>query len=97
MAPHIAEEMWSTLGHSESLAYEPWPQYDAEYTREEIVEMPIQVNGRVRSHLVAPVSAAQEELEQAALADERVRRHLEGLSVRKVIVVPRRLISIVAS
>jgi len=77
------------------LAYEPWPAFDEKYTREDTVELPIQINGRLRSRLVASISASNEELESAALADVKVRRHLEGGTVRKVIIVPRKLINIV--
>jgi leucyl-tRNA synthetase len=96
LAPHIAEEMWQALGHAGSLAYEPWPSFDETYTREDTVELPIQINGRLRSRLVASASAGRGELESAALADPKIRRHLEGSAVRKVIVIPGRLINIVA-
>jgi leucyl-tRNA synthetase len=95
LAPHLAEELWQALGHPDSLAYEPWPLFDEKYTREDTVEMPIQINGRLRSRLVASVSAAKEELEQAALADSKVRKYIEGTTVKKVIVVPSKLINIV--
>jgi len=95
LAPHLAEELWKALGHDGSLAYEPWPAFDERYTREDTVELPIQINGRLRSRLVASVSSTREELESAALADPRVRKHIEGGTVRKVIVVPRKLINIV--
>jgi leucyl-tRNA synthetase len=97
LAPHLAEELWQALGHTKSLAYEPWPAYDDRYIREDTVEIPIQINGRLRSRLVVPLSAGKAELETAALADPRVKKHLEGSAVRKVIIVPRKLINIVAS
>jgi leucyl-tRNA synthetase len=97
LAPHLAEELWQALGHAESLAFEPWPACDERYIHEDTVEMPIQINGRLRSRLVVPLSVSKEELETAALADPRVRKYLEGSTVRKVIVVPRKLINIVIS
>ena len=97
MAPHLSEELWQVLGHKDSLAYEPWPEYDEEFTREQSIEYPIQVNGRLRGHLTAPVSAGNEELEQAALADAKVQRYIEGSTVRKIIIVPGKLINIVVS
>jgi leucyl-tRNA synthetase len=97
LAPHLAEELWQALGHAGSLAYEPWPACNEKYIREDTVEMPIQINGRLRSRLVVPLSTSKEELETAALADHKVRRYLEGGTVRKVIVVPRKLINIVVS
>jgi leucyl-tRNA synthetase len=97
MAPHICEELWLILGHKESLAYEPWPEYDERFTREQTVEYPIQVNGRLRSRLTTPASATEEDLKQAALADAKVQRYIEGSTVRKIIVVSGKLINIVVS
>jgi leucyl-tRNA synthetase len=97
MAPHIAEELWQALGHSESIAYAAWPAFDPKYIRESTIEIPIQINGRVRGRITASVNASNSELEQAALADPKIRRYLEGSSVRKVIVVPGKLISVVVS
>ncbi len=95
LAPHLTEELWQALGHTRSLAYEPWPAFDEKYTREDTVEMPIQINGRLRSRVVVSISATKEELELSALADAKVRKHLEGASIRKVIIVPNKLINIV--
>jgi leucyl-tRNA synthetase len=97
LAPHLAEELWQVLGHAESLAYEPWPAFDEKYTREDTIELPIQINGRLRSRLVASISASNADLEAAALADAKVRRHIEGGTVRKVIIIPRKLINIVVN
>ncbi len=95
LAPHIAEELWRALGHRESLAYAPWPDFQEKYTREETIELPIQINGRVRSRVVASVSASREELKKMALADPKVSRYLENSSVQRVIIVPNKLINIV--
>ncbi len=95
LAPHIAEELWQVLGHAESLAYAPWPGFDETYTREDTIEMPIQINGRVRGRVIVPSSADKEELERAARADPKVRKYIEGSTVRKVIIVPKKLINIV--
>jgi leucyl-tRNA synthetase len=97
LAPHLAEELWQALGHEETLAFEPWPAFDERFTREDTIEMPIQINGRLRSRLIAPASATKEELESAALSDAKVVKHIAGTTVRKVIVVPKKLINIVAS
>jgi leucyl-tRNA synthetase len=97
LAPHIAEEMWQALGHRESLAYKPWPQFEEQYTREDVVELPIQINGRVRSRLLAAVSSSRDELERAALSDAKVKKYIEGRAVGKVIVVPNKLINIVVN
>jgi leucyl-tRNA synthetase len=97
LAPHVAEELWQILGHGETLAYEPWPNHDERYTREDTVEVPVQVNGRLRGRLVAPAGASREELEKAALADPKVQRYIGDSPVRKVIVVPGKLINIVVA
>jgi len=95
MAPHLSEELWQALGHADSLAYEPWPAFDPKYVEESVIEMPIQINGRVRGHVSVPINATNKEMEQAALTDPRVKRYLDGSSIRKVIVVPKKLINIV--
>jgi leucyl-tRNA synthetase len=96
MAPHISEELWQALGHSQSLAYAPWPVFDPKYIQESVVEIPVQINGKIRGRLTVSVSATEEEAKQAALQDPKVKKHLEGYSVRKVIVIPKKLINIVA-
>ncbi len=95
LAPHMAEELWQVLGHSELLAYAPWPQFDETFTREDTIEMPIQINGRIRGRVIVPTSAGKDELEQAALLEPRVRKYIDGSTVRKIIVVPKKLINIV--
>jgi leucyl-tRNA synthetase len=97
MAPHISEELWQALGHSESLFYAPWPTFDPKYVEESVIEIPIQINGRVRSRISVAADATSSEIERIALADARIKKHWEGRSVRKVIVVPKKLINIVVS
>jgi leucyl-tRNA synthetase len=94
-APHLAEELWRALGNNGTLAYEPWPPYDPELTKAEEIEVPVQVNGKVRARLKVPAGIDNAALEQTALADAGVRAHLEGKKVRKVIVVPQKLVNIV--
>jgi leucyl-tRNA synthetase len=94
-APHIAEELWQALGHTQTLAYEPWPQYDPALTKEETIEIPVQVNGKVRVRLDVPEGLGEAELERRALADERVKEQIAGKQVRKVIAKPGRMVSIV--
>jgi leucyl-tRNA synthetase len=94
-APHVAEELWSKLGHDGSLAHGPFPQADEQYLVEDTVEYPIQVNGKVRSRVVVSASAAQEEIKAAALAEEKIAELVAGGEPRKVIVVPGRLVNIV--
>ncbi len=96
MAPHISEELWQALGHAESAAYAPWPVFDSRHTREATIDIPVQINGRVRGRIVVPAGAAEDEIKQAALSDIKIKKHLEGRALRKVILVPGKLVSIVA-
>ena len=95
-APHIAEELWSALGHADSLAYAPWPAFDPALVKKDTVEIPIQVMGKLRHRIEVPAGLEADELEQAALADPRVQELLEGKQLVKTIVKPGRLINFVA-
>jgi leucyl-tRNA synthetase len=95
LCPHIAEELWSLLGHAEILAYAPFPRADDRYLVAETVEYPIQVNGKVRSRITVPVDAPSERVQELALAEEKVAALVDGKTPRKVIVVPGRLVNIV--
>lgn len=95
LTPHLAEELWSRLGHGPTLVHGPFPEADEQYLVEDTVEYPIQFNGKVRSRVVVPASAEQDEVRAAALADERIVAALDGGEPRKVIVVPGRLVNIV--
>ncbi|MHA8262810.1 leucine--tRNA ligase [Lactobacillaceae bacterium Melli_B3] len=97
ITPHIAEELWSKCGHDESIAYEPWPAYDETKLVEDTVQMPVQVNGKVRTHIKVSRDADKDAIEDQALADETVKEHVDGKTVRKVIVVPGKIINIVAN
>jgi len=95
--PHLSEECWSHLG-GEGLCYHaPWPEVDPAMLIEDEVTLPIQVNGKRRSELTAPKDISKDEAEKLALADDAIIRAIDGLTVRKVIVVPGRIINIVAS
>ncbi len=96
LTPHIAEELWARLGHTTSLAYGPFPVADERYLIKDSVEYPIQVNGRVRSRVTVAAAAGTDEVEAAALADAKVVELLAGRAPRKVIVVPGRLVNVVA-
>ncbi|WP_300012714.1 leucine--tRNA ligase [Pseudonocardia sp.] len=95
LTPHIAEELWSRLGHGDSLAYAPFPVADERYLVADTVEYPIQVNGKVRSRVTVPADASAGDVEAAALADPKVVAALDGAAPRKVIVVPGRLVNVV--
>ena len=105
-APHVAEELWSKLDRasppasplmSVPLAYQPWPSFDPALLVEEILEIPVQVNGKLRDRVKVPAQATNQEMEEAALASERVQSFIVGKTVKKVIVVPRKLVNIAAS
>lgn len=94
-APHIAEELWQALGHNQSLAYEKWPEYDEGMIKTSEIEVPLQINGKVRAKVVVAADANQEQLEQAARNHERITELLEGKQIVKAIVVPGRLVNFV--
>ena len=94
-APHIAEELWSLFGHKESIAYAHFPEYVEAYTHEDDVEYPVSFNGKTRFKLVLPKSLTPAEVEAIVRADENTARYLAGGAIRKVIVVPGRIINIV--
>ncbi len=94
-APHIAEELWSLMGHTESIAYARFPEYVEAYTREDNVEYPVSFNGKTRFKLTVPKSLSPAEVEAIVRADENTARYLAGGTIRKVIVVPGRIINIV--
>jgi leucyl-tRNA synthetase len=96
MIPHLAEEVWQAIGKEGLIAGAPWPEHDPAMLVEDEVTVAVQVNGKLRDTLTAPKGAAREALEEMALASEKVVRILEGKAPRKVIVVPDRLVNIVA-
>ena len=95
MAPHITEELWERKGHTTSIHNEPLPEYDAELAADEMIELVVQVNGRVRATISMPVDVTEEDAKEAAIASENVQRHTEGKQVVKTIYVPGRLVSLV--
>jgi leucyl-tRNA synthetase len=94
-APHIAEELWQALGHKQSLAYEPWPTFDPAVAKADTLEIPVQINGKVRAKVVVPAEADAAVLEAAARADARIVELIAGKQVVKAIAVPGRLVSLV--
>ena len=93
--PHFSEELWKVLGHQESIIRTPWPDYDREAIVEEEVLIVIQVNGKLRDRMTLPASYGEEEVKAWALKSERIQRLLEGKQIRRVILVPRKLVNIV--
>lgn len=94
-APHLAEDLWATLGHPESLAYEPWPRWDEAALIESTVEVPVQVNGKVRTKISVAADIGKDDLEKQALASERLQESIAGKQIVKTIVVPGRLVNFV--
>lgn len=96
-APHLAEELWAKLtGASESIAYVAWPTYDEKALVDDEKEIIFQVNGKVRSKQVMAADASKEDLEKAALADDKIQKYLDGADVKKVIAIPGKFVNIVA-
>ena len=94
-APHLGEELWQFLGHDRSLAYEPWPKYDASALVEDEIEIPVQVMGKLRGRVMVPLAATPADMEAAAKANEDVARFLEGKTIVKVVAVPKRMVNFV--
>ncbi len=95
MAPHLAEELWELLGHTETLAYETWPSFDPELLRDDEAEIPVQINGKLRAKVQVPANAGPEEVEATARSDDRIVALLAGKTIRKTIVVPGKLVNFV--
>jgi len=95
MAPYLAHELWEMTGEKGNLLKAPWPKYDPALAAEDEIEIPVQVNGKLRSVTVVPADATEDQIKQAALANEKVRAAIAGKQVVKVIVVPKKLVNIV--
>jgi len=93
-APHMAEELWALYGHTETLAYEAWPQVDESLLQEDAHEYPVSFNGKMRFKIELPLDMPKEEIEKMVLADERSAKWLEGKTVKKFIFVPKKIINI---
>ena len=96
-APHIGEEMWSLLGHDETIAYEPWPTYDESFLVENTTTIVVQVNGKVRGKFDVAVGTSEDALKEEALNLAAVKAQIEGKTIRKIIVVKGKIINIVAN
>jgi leucyl-tRNA synthetase len=96
-APHIAQELFSRLGENGFVCRTHWPEFDASILVASTIELPVQVMGKVRGKITVEAEASAEEIEKVALADERIQESLEGLAIRKIIVVPGKIINIVAN
>jgi leucyl-tRNA synthetase len=94
-APHIAEELWSRLGHTKTLARRPWPQYDPAKLIESTLELPVQVNGKLRDKITVPADATESSILEQAASAEKVLPWLEGKTIRKKLYVPKKLVNFV--
>ena len=94
-APHIGEEMWNYLGHKETITYEKWPSFDEEKTKDNQVTIVIQINGKIRDKMDVDVNMPKDELEKLALSRDKIVANLNGVTPKKIIVVPNKLVSIV--
>ena len=94
-APHISEELWYALGHRQSLAYGPWPEFDSSLAKVDTVEVPVQINGKLRSRITVVAGADAAQLESIARAEQRIQELLDGKQVLKVVAVPGRLVNFV--
>ncbi len=95
-APYLTHELWEILGEKENLLKAPWPRYDAALAKEDEIEIPVQINGKVRSRITVPVDSTEEVLLAAALADEKIAAAIAGKTIVKKIVVPGKLVNVVA-
>ncbi len=95
--PHMAEELWEMLGHKGGVVAAGWPAFDEAVAKADEIVVPVQVNGKVRGRLTVPAGTTEERLRELALADPAVSKHLEGKTVKNIVVAPGgRLVSIVA-
>lgn len=85
IAPHISEELWSRLGHDETITYQPWPSYDEALLVDDEIEIVVQVNGKVRAKINVSKDIAKEEMEQIALDNEHVKSEIEGKDIKKLL------------
>jgi leucyl-tRNA synthetase len=92
-APHLAEEIWEMLGHSPSIQNQPWPTYDPALCEEDEVEVPVQINGKVRGRITVPKQATEEQALSAAR--QALASHLEGKTLRKTIWVPGKILNLI--
>jgi leucyl-tRNA synthetase len=96
-APHMAEELWHMMGHVGGLSAAAWPVFDPEIAREDRIEVPVQINGKVRARINAPADASEDQLRDLALEDAIVKTHTAGKTIRKVVVAKGKLVSVVVS
>jgi leucyl-tRNA synthetase len=97
IVPHIAHSLWYALGHAEAVIDQAWPEVDESALEQDSIELVIQVNGKLRGHIRVPADASREVIEEMAIGNENVQRFVEDKTIRKIIVVPGKLINVVAN
>ncbi len=97
ITPHLCEELWEDLGHTQPLGLTAWPEWSGEALTQDVITVVIQINGKLRGKLDIPADTDSREVERLALAEQNIRKHLEGLTVRKVVVIPGKLVNVVAN
>ena len=95
ITPHVGEEIWQILGHNESIAYESWPKFYEAKCVDDVIEMPIQVNGKVRNVIAIAKAAGKDEILEIVKADEKIKQAIDGKTIVKEIVIPGKIINIV--
>ncbi|MCI0365969.1 MAG: class I tRNA ligase family protein, partial [Phycisphaerales bacterium] len=93
--PYLAEELWEELGRTGPVMKQPWPAWDPDLAKEDTIEMPVQVNGKVRGRIVVQIGASKEAIEQHALQDDKIQQFVNGKTIVKIIIVPEKLVNIV--
>jgi leucyl-tRNA synthetase len=94
-APYLAAELWEQLGHTDSILRHPWPQYDPALAKEDEIEIPVQVNGKLKAVVCVPADATREHIENTVLSNEKVKAAITGKEMVKLIVVPNKLLNII--
>ena len=94
-APHVCEELWQRLGDDGSLSYEPWPTFDADKAKDKEIELAVQVLGKIKDKITVAADATDEQIQQIALASEKVQAAMDGKEPKKIIVIKSRLVNIV--
>jgi leucyl-tRNA synthetase len=94
-APHLAEELWAILGNTETITYQPFPEFKEEYVKENSYSYPVSFNGKMRFKIDLPVNMPKDEIEKAVLNAEEAQRWIEGKVIRKIIVVPNKIVNVV--
>lgn len=97
VAPHMTEELWSHLGHAETITYEAWPVFDEAKLVDDEIEIVVQINGKAKIKLMVPTNTTKEQLQELAMSDDSIKEQMDGKTIRKVIAVPGKLVNIVAN